>query len=317
MALSSEHGYSDHEQKRVVSPAIVHEEYQYLHLVQRVLERGEERNDRTGTGTMAVFSPEPTEWTLANGTLPLLTTKAVPFQAVANELLFFISGRVDTQWLKDHKVSIWDANTSRQSLDAQGKTHIPTGHIGKGYGFQWRHFGGEYGKVSSDGKPDDILKSGVDQLAKVIEDIKLRPHSRRHIVTAWNPAQEQDMALPPCHLMFQFYVHNDETLSCAMTQRSCDLMLGVPFNIASYSLLTHMVAHVTGLKARTFHHHMMDTHIYNDHREGAKVQLDRTPYPFPSIEFKRPVSNIDEFTLEDFQLTGYQHHPKIVMKMSV
>jgi thymidylate synthase len=282
----------------------MHDELQYLNLVRTVLDSGELRNDRTGTGTWSIFSPPDTRWSLEDHTLPLLTTKFVPFHSVAQELLFFISGKEDTQFLTDRKVRIWDANTSRQALDHAGKHHIPAGHIGKGYGFQWRHFGAcQHGH-------------GVDQLAQVITDIKLRPHSRRHVVSAWNPAQEADMALPPCHVLFQFYVHKDQTLSCKMTQRSVDMGLGAPFNIASYSLLTHMIAHLTGLKARSFIHSMGDTHVYLNHIETLKVQLTRAPHPFPRLEFNRQVQDIDDFTYDDFRLVDYRHHPRLTMEMS-
>ncbi|KAJ1897086.1 Thymidylate synthase, partial [Coemansia sp. IMI 209127] len=240
------------------------EEKQYLDLIREILEKGERRGDRTGTGTVALFAPPQLRFSLADDVFPLLTTKRVFWRGVVEELLWFVGGRTDANVLRDKGVHIWDGNGSREFLDARGLTHRREGDLGPVYGFQWRHFGAQYTDADT-----DYSGQGVDQLAAVIQTIRENPTDRRIILSAWNPADMAAMALPPCHMFAQFFVSNagtdEATLSCQMYQRSCDVGLGVPFNIASYALLTRMIAKVTGLKPGHFVHCMGDTHIYANH----------------------------------------------------
>merc|ERR1711939_456005 len=305
----------------------MHEEQQYLDLVRRVIEQGQQRPDRTGTGTVSLFAPPQMRFKLHDPrrrgdddeglVLPLLTTKRVFTRGIIEELLWFVHGSTDSKLLADKGVRIWDANGSRAFLDALGLTHRAEGDLGPVYGFQWRHFGAQYRTAK-----DDYTGQGVDQLAEVIRKIKENPTDRRIILSAWNPADIPQMALPPCHMFCQFYVTLPERagerprLSCFMYQRSADLGLGVPFNIASYALLTHMIARVTGTLAHEFVHQLGDAHVYADHIEPLKTQLAREPRPFPRFVWRRPASetpDIDDFTLDDFGIEDYTPHPKIEM----
>ncbi|OQV17793.1 Thymidylate synthase [Hypsibius exemplaris] len=287
-----------------------HDEQQYLDQLRYILDKGNFKDDRTGVGTLSVFGMQ-SRYSLRDGVFPLLTTKKVYWRAVVEELLWFIRGATNGRELSEKNVRIWDANGSRQYLDSIGLQHREEGDLGPVYGFQWRHFGAEYTDCHA-----DYTGKGVDQLKNVIETIKKNPNDRRMIVCAWNPADLSKMALPPCHAFAQFYVANGE-LSCQMNQRSADMGLGVPFNIASYSLLTCMIAHLTGLKPGEFIHILGDAHIYVNHVDALKQQLLRTPNPFPRLEIKRHVDNIEDFTLEDFILTGYNPHPPVKMAMAV
>ena len=287
-----------------------HEELQYLDLIKDILANGNHRMDRTGTGTISKFGATM-RFSLRNNTLPLLTTKRTFWRGVAEELLWFVSGSTNAKLLQDKNIHIWDGNGSREFLDSRGLTENEEMDLGPVYGFQWRHFGAKYKTMH-----DDYTGEGVDQIATLIKTIKTNPTDRRMIVSAWNPAAFHLMALPPCHMFAQFYVANGE-LSCQMYQRSADMGLGVPFNIASYALLTHMVAHVTGLKAGEFVHVIGDAHVYKNHVEPLKPQLDRVPRPFPKLNFKRQVTDIDDFKYEDFELVGYKPHKSIKMKMAV
>nr|XP_018671003.1 thymidylate synthase-like [Ciona intestinalis] len=242
---------------------------------------------------------------------PLLTTKRVFWRGVAEELLWFIRGSTNAKELADKNVHIWDANGSRKFLDNIGLTEREEFDLGPVYGFQWRHYGAEYKDMHS-----DYTNQGVDQLKKVIDTIRTNPNDRRIIMCAWNPVDLPKMALPPCHAFAQFYVCNGE-LSCQLYQRSADMGLGVPFNIASYSLLTCMIAHVTGLKPGDFVHTLGDAHVYLNHIEPLKEQLKREPRPFPTLKFKRDVNSIDEITMEDLVLEGYKPHKKIQMEMAL
>ncbi|UZJ54755.1 hypothetical protein CBS101457_004075 [Exobasidium rhododendri] len=297
-----------------------HEEHQYLSLVSRVIAQGETRLDRTGTGTLAIFAPQPSlTFSLRNGALPLLTTKRVFMRGVLEELLWFVAGKTDSKLLTEKDVHIWDGNGSKEFLTARGLAHRREGDLGPVYGFQWRHFGATYTDCDA-----DYTGQGVDQLAEVIDKIKNNPTDRRIILSAWNPKDLPLMALPPCHMFCQFYVtmsnnssSGKKLLSCQMYQRSCDLGLGVPFNIASYALLTHMIAKVTGCEANELILAMGDAHVYCDHVEPLKVQLERQPRPFPKLTFARDAKDIDDFSTSDFQVDGYTPHPKIDMKMSV
>ncbi|KAI5812052.1 thymidylate synthase [Pyronema omphalodes] len=296
-----------------------HEEYQYLDLIRRILDTGEIRGDRTGTGTKAIFAPPSLRFSLRNNTLPLLTTKRVFTRAVITELLWFISGNTSSLPLSAAGIKIWDGNGSRQNLDSLGFTDRADGDLGPVYGFQWRHFGAEY-----KGCDADYTGQGVDQLADVMEKIMNNPTDRRILLSAWNPADLKKMVLPPCHMFAQFYVSNEGELSCCLYQRSCDMGLGVPFNIASYALLTHILAHAAGLKPGDLVHCMGDTHVYLDHVDALREQLEREPRDWPKIRFAETapmfgggLQAVDQFKVEDFVVEGYNPHGKIEMKMSV
>ncbi|MDU0154001.1 thymidylate synthase [Bacillus cabrialesii] len=268
---------------------------QYFELCKRVKQFGMEKEDRTGTGTLSVFGHQM-RFDLQRG-FPLLTTKKLHWPSIAHELLWFIQGDTNTKYLTDNGVRIWNEWADEN------------GDLGPIYGKQWRSW-------EADSDRPYKRKKEVDQLTKVIEDIKNNPDSRRHIVSAWNVGDLEKMALPPCHLLFQFYVANGR-LSCQLYQRSADIFLGVPFNIASYSLLTHMVAHVTGLQVGEFIHTLGDAHIYKNHLWQVGQQLQREPRPLPKLEIKRTVSNINDFSFEDFEVHGYDPHPHISGKVSV
>ncbi|XP_058468187.1 thymidylate synthase [Malaya genurostris] len=286
------------------------DELQYLHLIRRVLSNGNKRVDRTGVGTMSLFGTQM-RYNLRNNTMPLLTTKRVFFRGVAEELLWFIRGSTNAKELQAKNIHIWDGNSNRKFLDSAGFTNREEGDLGPVYGFQWRHFGAKYTTWS-----DDYTGQGIDQLNEVINRIRTNPTDRRIIMSAWNPIDIPQMALPPCHCLAQFYVADDE-LSCLLYQRSADIGLGVPFNIASYALLTHMIAHITGLKAGDFIHTMGDTHVYLNHIDPLKEQLTRAPKKFPTLHFKRVVKSIDQFQYEDFDIRDYDPYPPIKMQMAV
>jgi len=286
------------------------EEMQYLDAIRKIMARGNQKGDRTGTGTKSIFGMQM-RYSLREDTMPLLTTKRVFWRGVAEELLWFIRGSTNAKLLAEKDVHIWDANGSREFLDNLGLTDREEGDLGPVYGFQWRHFGAEYTTMHA-----DYEGQGVDQLQQVIDKIKTNPNDRRIIMSAWNPKDLPKMALPPCHALVQFYVADGE-LSCQLYQRSADMGLGVPFNIASYALLTHMIAHVTGLKPGDFVHTLGDAHVYLNHREPLEEQLKREPRPFPKLHFARTVESIEDFTYEDFVLKDYKPHPKIAMEMAV
>ncbi|KAF8628497.1 hypothetical protein AX15_003858 [Amanita polypyramis BW_CC] len=297
-----------------------HDEYQYLNLIRRVLTTGEARPDRTGTGTLSIFAPTPFRFSLANSTLPLLTTKRTFLRGIIEELLWFIHGSTDSTILSKKGVKIWDGNASRAFLDSRGLGDRREGDLGPVYGFQWRHFGAEY-----TGCDADYAGEGVDQLKECIEKIKTNPTDRRIIMSAWNPKDIPLMALPPCHMICQFYVHlpppgsdSKPKLSCLMFQRSADLGLGIPFNIASYALLTHMVAHVTNTEPHELIIQLGDAHVYRDHVGALEEQLKRAPRAFPRLRWAREgIRDIEDFVASDVVVEGYDPHPSISMKMSV
>jgi thymidylate synthase len=262
---------------------------QYLDLLQHVMTTGTDRGDRTGTGTRSVFGYQM-RFDLAEG-FPVLTTKKLHLRSIIHELLWFLKGETNIAYLKENGVSIWD-----EWADDKGE-------LGPVYGYQWRSW------PSPDG-------GSVDQIVNLIEGIRRNPNSRRHIVSAWNPAQVDDMALPPCHCLFQFYVSGDR-LSCQLYQRSADIFLGVPFNIASYALLTMMVAQVTGYKPGEFIHTLGDAHIYSNHFEQANLQMQRQPKPLPTMEINPEVSDIFGFRFEDFTLVGYEAEAHIRAPVAV
>ncbi len=256
---------------------------QYLDLLNHVQKNGYHKSDRTGTGTISVFGYQM-RFDLSQG-FPLLTTKKMHLKSIIHELLWFLQGSTNTRYLNENGVTIWD------------EWARPDGELGPVYGHQWRSW------PKSDG-------SHVDQISEVVKSIKSNPDSRRHIISAWNVADLDKMALPPCHLLFQFYVASGK-LSCQMYQRSCDIFLGVPFNIASYALLTLMMAQVTGLKPGEFIHTLGDAHIYLNHLEQVNLQLMRTPFPSPGMKLNPEIKDIFGFSFWDFHLENYQSHPQI------
>jgi thymidylate synthase len=262
---------------------------QYLDLMTTVLERGVEKRDRTGTGTLSIFGHQM-RFDLAEG-FPLVTTKKLHVKSIIYELLWFLRGETNVSWLREHGVTIWD-----EWADAAGE-------LGPVYGAQWRSWPNPHGNT-------------IDQIAGMVNDIRHSPDSRRLIVTAWNPADIALMALPPCHCLFQFYVAGGK-LSCQLYQRSADIFLGVPFNIASYALLTRMMAQVTGLDAGEFVHTLGDAHLYLNHLEQTREQLARAPYPLPRMVINPAVNDIFGFRYEDFQLHDYRAHPHIKAEVAV
>ncbi len=288
------------------------QEEQYLDLIRKILKDGAVRGDRTGTGTKSVFGAQM-RFDLRDGTLPLLTTKRVFWRGVAEELLWFVSGSTNANLLNQKGIHIWDGNASKEFLESRGLAHREQGDLGPVYGFQWRHFGAEYKDMHT-----DYTGQGVDQLMECIQKIKNDPEDRRIILSAWNPQALSDMALPPCHMMCQFYVDtNKNELSCHMYQRSADMGLGVPFNIASYALLTHLIAHVTGRNPGELVHTLGDAHVYLNHIEPLQEQLQRNPRPFPKIYINSEKKDINDFVYEDLQVIGYNPFKSIPMKMAV
>merc|ERR1719213_1212524 len=288
---------------------VQHEEYQYLSAIREIIENGVHMEDRTGVGTRSMFGAQM-RFDLRHS-FPLLTTKRTFWRGVMEELLWFVKGDTNAKHLSDKGVKIWDGNGSREFLDKRGLQHREEGDLGPVYGFQWRHFGAKYVDMHT-----DYTGQGVDQLAECIRKIKEDPTDRRILLSAWNPADLGEMALPPCHMFCQFYVADGE-LSCTLYQRSCDMGLGVPFNIASYALLTLLLAQVTGLKPGEFIHMMGNTHVYENHVEPLQVQLARAPRPFPLLRVNPDVKDIDGFKASDFELIGYDPHKKIAMDMAV
>jgi thymidylate synthase len=262
---------------------------QYLHLMRHVLDHGVQKTDRTGTGTLSVFGHQM-RFDLEEG-FPLLTTKKVHLKSIVHELIWFLSGDTNIRYLKANGVSIWDEWADEN------------GDLGPVYGAQWRSWPAGEGET-------------IDQIRQVVDGIRSNPDSRRLIVTAWNPAEVGSQALPPCHCLFQFYVANGK-LSCQMYQRSADIFLGVPFNIASYALLTMMVAQVTGLKPGDFVHTLGDAHLYSNHLDQARLQLSRDPRPLPTMALNPEVGSIFDFVYDDFTLEGYDPHPHIKAKVAV
>lgn len=281
------------------------QEDQYLHLLSDIVVNGNSRDDRTGIGTKGIFGSN-IRFSLENNTLPLLTTKKMFTKGVIEELLFFIRGETDTKKLEVKGVNIWKGNTSREFLDKRGLS-LPEGDMGKGYGYQWRSWG------KTDTNP------GIDQLQQVFDGIKNDPYGRRHVVSAWNVSQLDEMSLPPCHILLQLYVNNGE-LSCQWYQRSVDAFLGLPFNIASYAILTHLFAKATGLKAKELIFSGGDTHIYKNHIDQVRTQISRKPYNFPKLQINKDISSlkdIENLEYSDFEVLDYQCHPAIKADMAV
>jgi thymidylate synthase len=261
----------------------------YLDLLQHILDQGTQKGDRTGTGTLSIFGCQM-RFDLQTG-FPLLTTKKLHLKSILHELIWFLRGETNIRYLQENGVRIWNEWADE------------SGELGPVYGAQWRAWRTPDGRV-------------IDQISQVIEQIKTTPHSRRMIVSAWNVGEIDQMALPPCHLLFQFYVA-DGRLSCQLYQRSADMFLGVPFNIASYALLTMMMAQVCDLEPGDFVHTLGDTHLYLNHLDQARLQLTRTPYPLPTMRLNPAIKNIFDFTYDDFELQNYQAHPHIKAEVSV
>ncbi len=277
----------------------------YLDLLRKVLEEGVDREDRTGTGTRSIFGHQM-RVDLQDG-FPLVTTKKIHFKSIVHELLWFIRGQTHVSHLKEVGVSIWDEWATAEQTARFGRRE---GDLGPIYGHQWRNFGATLQKDGS------YRKDGFDQLSYVLDEIRRNPQSRRLIVSGWNPLEAEKVALPPCHTLFQFYVHEGR-LSCQLYQRSADVFLGVPFNIASYALLTIMVAQVSNLDPGDFVHTFGDVHLYKNHFDQARVQLSREPRPLPRIVLDPSVENLFDFQYGHFALEGYDPHPRIKAPVAV
>ena len=278
----------------------------YLDLLRHVRQTGEVRKDRTGVGTLGIFGAQ-LRFDLAQG-FPLVTTKKVHTKSIIQELLWFLAGRTDNAWLTERGVSIWNEWATAEQCAKFGRGE---GELGPVYGHQWRNFGATK-------KADGTYNSdGVDQIKLLIEQLKKNPASRRHLITGWNPLEADKVALPPCHTLYQFHVSTDNRLSCQLYQRSADLFLGVPFNIASYSLLTHMIAQVTGLKPGHFVHTFGDAHIYSNHLEQVDLQCSRDTRPLPRLILNPEIKDLFDFKYEDITIEGYDPHPGIKAPVAI
>lgn len=290
------------------------EEYNYLELMNKILEEGNVKEDRTGTGTYSLFG-ESLKYDISNNKLPLLTTKLVPFRFIVEELLWFLSGSTDSTKLEEKRIPIWKGNTTREFLDNRGLKHMPVGDIGAGYSHQLRHFGAEYNTCK-----DDYMGKGFDQLKYIVDLLKNNPSSRRILFSYWNPAQLKDMSLPCCHLLYQFYVNETKgEISCVLYQRSSDYFLANNYNAVSAILLTHILGKMCGYKPKCFTHFLGDTHIYKNHIEQCKEQLKRMPTRFPKIYLNKEVNTINDILsikYEDFDLVNYNSQKAIRGKMN-
>lgn len=298
-------------------------ERSYLNLMQTILDSGHRKKNRTGIDTLSIFG-STLQFDLDK--FPLLTTKKMYWKGIVEELLWFIRGDTDSKLLEDKNVNIWKGNTSREFLDRQGLDSYPEGYIGPGYGYQWRSFSGTYYGTSTFNVDDGelnyymtIKKDGIDQLQQAIDLINTDPSSRRILVSAWNPSQNKQMALPPCHIMYQFDI-TDDKLNCQFYMRSVDVFLGLPFNIASYALLTNLIAKITGYTPGKLIFVGGDTHIYENHIEQAKLQISRTEYEFPNLVINKDIqvlSDIEGLVFEDLLIDNYLSHPAIKADMAV
>ena len=286
-----------------------HDEYQYISLIEDIIQYGEMVSGRNGNALTTFGSAM--HFNLENNIVPVLTTKKVAIKTCIKELLWFISGKTSNKILKSQNVHIWDGNGSRDFLDSRGLTNLEEDDLGPVYGHQWRHFNAPYINCET-----DYTDKGVDQLLYIIKCLKdpKERYSRRLVMSAWNPCQLEEMALPPCHVLAQFNVVKDE-LSCSLYQRSGDVGLGVPFNIASYSILTHIIAKHCNLKPKEFVYYLGNTHIYDDHIEELKQQIERKPYKFPEICIKNTYTSIDEYRISEIDIIDYEYHPPIKMEM--
>jgi len=288
----------------------LHEEFQYLQLIENILKNGSISETRNGT-TKSIFG-NMMRFTLNNGTIPILTTKKVAWKTCFKELTWFIKGNTSNKLLKEMNVHIWDDNGSKEFLEKQGLDYEED-DLGPVYGHQWRHFNAPYTDCNT-----DYENKGIDQLQELITNLKSETgrQSRRLLISAWNPCQIKEMALPPCHVLMQFYVSENKYLSCSLYQRSGDVGLGVPFNIASYSFLTHILAKHCGLEAKDFVYFLGNAHIYEEHIEPLQEQITRMPYEFPKIQIKEQKENIEDYDLKSIEfITEYKYHDIIKMKM--
>jgi thymidylate synthase len=287
-----------------------HEEYQYLNLIQNILENGTWEEGRNGK-VKSIFGASM-RFSLKDGSIPILTTKKTAWKSCLKELLWFIRGKTNNKLLTEQGVHIWDGNSSREFLDSRGLQKYEVDELGPIYGHQWRHFNAKW-----QGDEHDYTGEGVDQLQQIIDTLKdpKQRTSRRLILSAWNPCQLDDMGLPPCHILCQFNVHDGNKLSCSMYQRSSDFFLGIPFNIASYSMLTHLLAKHCGLEAYEFIHFMGNCHLYENAIDAAKLQITRQPYPFPTVSIKQVRENINNYHIEDFEINDYKSHEAIKVAM--
>ena len=288
----------------------LHDEYQYLHLIQDIINHGTMENGRNGL-TKTVFG-SAMHFYLNDNTIPLLTTKQVAWKTCLKELFWFIQGHTDNTLLNAENVHIWDGNASREFLDERGLVHLAENDLGPVYGHQWRHFNAPYSTCQ-----EDYSGKGIDQLAYIIASLsnpEMR-NSRRLVMSAWNPCQLNEMALPPCHVLCQFNVVDGNKLSCSLYQRSGDVGLGVPFNIASYSFLTHLIANHCGLIAFEFIYYLGNAHIYDDHLLALESQLLNKPLPFPKINIKTVKESFEDYSIDDVEILGYNSHGKIKMEM--
>lgn len=286
------------------------EELQYLNLINNILENGTWENGRNGK-TKAIFG-NMMRFSLKDGKIPILTTKKTAWKTCLKELLWFIRGKTNNKLLTEQGVHIWDGNSSREFLDSRGLQHYEVDELGPVYGHQWRHFNAKW-----QGDSHDYSGEGVDQLQYIIDQLK-NPETRtnrRLVLSAWNPCQLDEMALPPCHILCQFNVHHGNKLSCSMYQRSNDEACGTSFNIASYSFLTHLIAKHCGLEAYEFVYFKGNCHIYEEHVDGLKLQITREPYPFPTVSIKQVRENINDYCVDDFEIHNYQHHEPIKFQM--
>ena len=284
-------------------------------MLQHILENGVEKTDRTGTGTLSVFGTQ-LRFSLEDNVVPMLTTKKMFTKGIIEELLFFLRGETDTKKLEAKGVNIWKGNTSREFLDKRGLKKLPEGSLGKAYGFQWRKFGSDESLTNKHLIPHH---HGIDQVGDVINNLKKDPDSRRHIITAWNPMQLNEMALPPCHMMVQFYVA-DGKLSAQWYQRSVDSFLGLPFNILSYAILTRIIGQTVGLPTKELIFVGGDTHIYKNHIDQVKEQISREPFDFPKMKINEElftVEDIERLEFKDFEFIDYSCHPAIKAEMAV
>lgn len=285
-----------------------HQEQNYLNLIKKVLIFGNDKDDRTGVGTLSIFG-EQLKFNL-DGEFPLLTCKKVFFKGVFEELNWFIKGCTSTKYLDDKGVKIWNEFGKKQNLEKL-KLDYNEGDLGPIYGFQWRHFNAEY-----KGSNFDYKNEGIDQLSNVINDIKNNPNSRRLFVSSWNPSFIDKMVLPPCHVSFQFYVHNGK-ISCHLYQRSCDILLGLPFNIASYALLTYMIGNICNLKPDELIISLGDVHIYKNQIKNVEELINRIPYQFPKMIIKNKKESIEDFRIDDFEIIEYNYHEHISFKLNI
>lgn len=324
--FSPSYKYKYQPREKYIMSATLHCEKQYLNLINRIITTGNKISGRNGN-CLSVFGAH-SEYDLTNGKLPLLTTKKLAWKTCLKELLWFINGDTNNSHLKEQNVKIWNGNASREFLDSRDLSHYPEDILGPVYGWQWRNFNGKYDYTSNDGVVDftESSEKRYDQLQYIIDalnntdtetaDKKENRWSRRLIMSAWNPVQLNMMALPPCHVLCQVMVDSDDTLSMTLYQRSGDVGLGVPFNIASYAFLAHLLAHHCGLKTGKLYHTIGIAHIYEDHIEPLKTQLTREPFDFPTLEFNKKYDDINDYCFDDFVVKDYKYHKPIKMNMT-